>query len=521
MKHMLHRFRLFSCSTLVALTIVCAPYASTAADSIAITQKNAPQQGWLARVTGHNSAPQRLVAVDKSQQKLFLFEKHSPLKLAAQYACTTGKNDGDKFIQGDFKTPEGIYFVVANIKSGLDYEKYGSVAYTLNYPNPVDKLRKKTGYGIWIHGRGTPIAPKVTEGCVSLNNGDITILGKNLTPGTPVALANAVNFTPTPLPTDKTLINVLERKTFAWAKAWSSRSRSFFDYYNPQAYSEAQGESFKLFRSQKERLFRNLPWIDTEVRNVQALQGPGYWVTWFQQDYRAPNLSTKGVRRLYWLQDKSGDFRIVGMEWEPHLSGTLTAGINDAPIGPGETPGRQAVATLAVPSSIKPSIKPKPAPLPVKKDFSPTSEKQAPLVKKPVAPSGAAVAIATQPQRQTRKPAPFSTDGVEIFIEVWRKAWEHGSLNAYMDCYDGNAIQGDNNGVSAIRRHKIGLWNRSMPKKVRLTNVRITTNQQTVVAQMQQDYTDSKSFADRGLKTLYLEKKNNSWRIVREEWSAL
>jgi murein L,D-transpeptidase YafK len=58
--------------------------------------------------------------------------------------------------------------VVSKLEGGLDYEKYGYEAYTLNYPNPIDKLRRKTGYGIWIYGRGVPITPNLTGGCVCL-----------------------------------------------------------------------------------------------------------------------------------------------------------------------------------------------------------------------------------------------------------------------------------------------------------------------------------------------------------------
>lgn len=45
------------------------------------------------------------------------------------------------------------------IASGLDFKEYGGIAYTLNYPNPVDKLRGKTGHGIWIHSKGLGIEP--------------------------------------------------------------------------------------------------------------------------------------------------------------------------------------------------------------------------------------------------------------------------------------------------------------------------------------------------------------------------
>ncbi|CAK7002218.1 MAG: hypothetical protein DELT_00076 [Desulfovibrio sp.] len=121
---------------------------------------------WHATIAGSDASPACLIAVDKKQQTLHLFERHSPLRLVNTFACTTGQNVGDKLVEGDLKTPEGIYFIGNKLTNGLNYEKYGYEAYTLNYPNPVDKLRRKTGYGIWIHGRGVPITPNLTEGCV-------------------------------------------------------------------------------------------------------------------------------------------------------------------------------------------------------------------------------------------------------------------------------------------------------------------------------------------------------------------
>lgn len=528
----------------------------------------ASSSGWQARIVGSEASPSRLIAVDKNDQTLFLFERHSPLRLAGKYACTTGQNDGDKLEEGDLKTPEGVYFVIRRIGSGLNFEKYGYEAYTLNYPNPVDKLRKKTGYGIWIHGRGSPITPKVTEGCVSLNNTDIAVLGENLTPGTPVALADKVSFTSAPSAEDKAVINSLYKRTHDWAKAWADRSKKFFDYYDADSYSLAQGESFKAFREQKERVFKNVSFIDNKLENVQALQGPGYWVTWFQQDYRASNLSTKGIRRLYWQKDKKGEWRIIGMEWAPHLSGTLTAGLNGAPLSaesatakadkPVEKPAAKpadkpvAVAAATPPATVPAAVaapekapQPQPAAPTQPSGHTPPQAAPAPVpAAEPLKPAGEPVALALaemagKPAPQVEaapKPAPKSepqqkvdtskqkkvpVGDVSAFIETWRKAWEKGDLQAYAGCYDAKAVQGSRTGVSAIRSHKAGLWKKSHPKQVMLTNVRITTNQDMVVADMHQAYTDSKSFADMGIKTLYLQVKDNAWRIVREDWSPM
>ena len=291
----------------------------------------AEKKAWEPVIEELHAMPERLIAVDKSRQQLSLFERRSPLKLARLFTCTTGQAVGDKELEGDLKTPEGIYFVVQRIGSGLEFLKYGNEAYTLNYPNPVDRLRRKTGYGIWIHGRGEPLAPLQTQGCVSLNNEDLASIAPLLVPGTPVALTESFSHSPAGDSRRAETARVLEKSVRDWANAWTQRSASMFDFYDKQAYSLAQGESFSRFQSQKERLFRHLPWIKTSVRDIRVLQGPGYWVTWFYQDYQAPNLTTRGVRRLYWAQDAKGDFKILGMEWAPGMTtGTLLASAEPA-----------------------------------------------------------------------------------------------------------------------------------------------------------------------------------------------
>ncbi|MDR2161996.1 MAG: L,D-transpeptidase family protein, partial [Desulfovibrio sp.] len=289
-----------------------------------------------AVLAGHEALPPFMLAVDKAAQHLYLVEGADPPRIARSYACTTGQVKGDKRVQGDLKTPEGVYFIVNHLSSGLDYTLYGREAYTLNYPNPVDRLRRKTGYGIWIHGRGEPISPLQTQGCVAMDNEDLASLGRFLQPGTPVSLTESYRQAATAVSQDAAAIRTLRGKVLDWAGSWSARSSKMFDFYNKEAYALAQEEPFSAFQRQKERLFSTLPWIRTTVRDIQVLPGPGYWVTWFYQEYSAPNLSTQGVRRLYWQRNEPGDFQIVGMEWLP---GTTTSLLMAERTFPGEDAG--------------------------------------------------------------------------------------------------------------------------------------------------------------------------------------
>ena len=275
----------------------------------------AQAEEWQASLY-NEGLPTHLVAVDKKRQTFMFFEKKSPLKLKYTYPCTTGQLPGDKQALNDLRTPEGVYFVEYKIASGLDFKEYGGIAYTLNYPNPVDRLRGKTGHGIWIHSKGFGIEPLSTRGCVAIGLKEIDEVGPQLTPGTAVVLAEKMDETAQPRP-DSGTANELRRLMQNWSNAWASRSVKMFDYYNPDAYTKAMTESFTAFRQNKERLFKQLQFIKIFNRKINVLEGPGYWVTWSEQFYTASNLSTEGVRRLYWQRGNDQKFRIVGMEWAP------------------------------------------------------------------------------------------------------------------------------------------------------------------------------------------------------------
>ena len=324
--------------------------------------------------------PAQLVAVDKQRQSFLFFEHKSPLKLKYVFPCTTGQVPGDKQVINDLRTPEGVYFVEYKIAGGLDFKEYGGIAYTLNYPNPVDKLRGKTGYGIWIHSKGYGIYPRDTKGCVAIGLKDIDTVGPSLRPGTAVVLAEHVDEKSVPRPDDGTArrLRLLMQE---WSKAWAARSPKMFEFYNPEAYTKAMPESFAAFRQNKERLFKMLKFIKIFNKEIHVLQGPGYWVTWSEQLYTASNLSTEGVRRLYWQPDDKGFFRIVGMEWTPRELGmeaafrngtlvaqsSLTLADSEMPVAPRlDMPENAeklpAGGTLVAADPLIPQRRPRPAP---------------------------------------------------------------------------------------------------------------------------------------------------------------
>ena len=134
------------------------------------------------------------IAVDATKSRLYLFENSSTgMKLLADYYISVGKSGTEKTAEGDLRTPLGVYFITSNLDPKSLKEFYGSGALPINYPNPLDIKRGKTGSGIWLHG--TPSAqfsraPLATDGCVVLANPDLERIIKTVqVRTTPVVIA--------------------------------------------------------------------------------------------------------------------------------------------------------------------------------------------------------------------------------------------------------------------------------------------------------------------------------------------
>jgi L,D-transpeptidase YnhG len=141
------------------------------------------------------------IAVDASRSRLYLFENTDKgVKLVADYYISVGKLGTEKALEGDQRTPLGVYYITGSLKPTSLVDFYGVGALPINYPNPLDLKRGKTGSGIWLHG--TPSeqfsrAPKASDGCVVLANPDLNhILSSVSARTTPVVIAERLNWVP-------------------------------------------------------------------------------------------------------------------------------------------------------------------------------------------------------------------------------------------------------------------------------------------------------------------------------------
>ncbi len=259
--------------------------------------------------------PPYFFVVDKSKQEIYLFSYNSTLRLLMKKQCSTGNRDGDKFSEGDMRTPEGVYFITHRIRERLNYTLYGGIAYGLNYPNPVDRIFGKYGHGIWLHGRGKRLLPRDTKGCVAVHTQFLYSLQHIIKQGfSPILIAREISIlkrAPKKLSQEEALI--LQRVK-RWKTLWERKDPEFFSLYNPLLFSRSSGKRFSSFVAKKLGYFKRYKWIDIFIPKIYLVKGPYYWVSFFYQYFRSPLFESEGVKRLYWMK-VGGGWKIVGSEW--------------------------------------------------------------------------------------------------------------------------------------------------------------------------------------------------------------
>jgi L,D-transpeptidase YnhG len=209
------------------------------------------------------------IAVDASRSRLYLFENLNParsagepdrtprLKLLGDFYISVGLSGIEKAVEGDKRTPLGVYYITSTLNPADLPDLYGVGALPINYPNPLDVQRGKTGSGIWLHG--TPSdqfvrAPQASDGCVVLSNPDLErLLATVQIRTTPVVIAPSLQWVqPDALAHD---LGQFETVLDAWRRA---RSEGRLD--------DLKGFYSARFHHQGRDLARWWPRVESELR---------------------------------------------------------------------------------------------------------------------------------------------------------------------------------------------------------------------------------------------------------------
>lgn len=245
-----------------------------------------------------------VIAVDASRSRLYLFE-NTPAgpRLLTDYYVSVGKAGVAKSVEGDQRTPLGVYYVTGLLSRKTLGDFYGSGALPINYPNMLDLRRSKSGRGIWLHG--TPAAqfaraPQATDGCLVISNPDLQHLSNTVeVQSTPIVIAPKLTWvSPASLGSaaesfESMLQDWLNAKTRGdWSRVEGFYAPDFNSYGRTlnQWLPEAKAEAARARSRQLQiRDLTLLSWVDSEEVMVVtfselargAVSGPlkrQYWV---------------------------------------------------------------------------------------------------------------------------------------------------------------------------------------------------------------------------------------------------
>lgn len=295
---------------------------------LALTER--PPEGAVpSQFLALSSQSRHAVAVDASRSRLYLFENQSPaaadsllapapkFKLLGDFYISVGLSGIEKSVEGDKRTPLGVYYITSNLNPDNLPDLYGVGALPINYPNPLDVQRGKTGSGIWLHG--TPReqfvrAPQASDGCVVLSNPDLEkLLATVQIRTTPVVIAPELQWVqPEALDEDR---RVFEASLEAWRKAKSDgQADQLRTFYATQIQGvKDAGQGWSRIEAELRSSRRNPK--DLQLKDVSMLRWKDSQDTMVVTFGEVASGQIRGVtRRQYWARERD--------QWKIFFEGT-------------------------------------------------------------------------------------------------------------------------------------------------------------------------------------------------------
>ena len=246
--------------------------------------------------------------VDTSRSRLFVYKNDNGRpRYVTDFYISLGKNGVEKTREGDQKTPIGVYTIIGLKERLPDF--YGPGAYPISYPNDWDKLHKRNGHGIWLHGTPSETysrAPFATDGCVVLTNEDLRALSRYVDVSrTPVVIGHGLEWRD---PQRWEAERGEFMKSFQqWKSDWESRDTERYLAHYSGRFREGDG-GFEAWKARKRKVNTGKQWVKVGVNDLSLFAYPGtesMMMVSFEQDYRSNNLSNKTHKRQYWIREGS------------------------------------------------------------------------------------------------------------------------------------------------------------------------------------------------------------------------
>ena len=259
-----------------------------------------------------------VIVADLEAGRLYLYQNvNGKPVLVKDYYLTVGSEGYGKAIEGDNKTPVGVYAINQHIPAEELPDLYGDGAYPVNYPNGYDRSQNRTGSGIWLHG--TPSytyarSPWASKGCFVLSNDDLQHIQKfiSVKNQTPVVLSDGIKWLNVSqrAKTRNYYLGIIQK----WQHDWESLNTELYLSHYSQENFDFGNSSFKTWANRKRAVNKAKAFIKVDLDIESVFVYPGEketFVVQFKQDYKSSNYSSETQKQQYWQRDSKGRWKII------------------------------------------------------------------------------------------------------------------------------------------------------------------------------------------------------------------
>jgi len=249
---------------------------------------------------GYYEYKKYVILTQKEQTEMSLYEiVNNDYKLVLRNSVIVGENSGDKYTEGDKKTPEGAYELIEK-KSQVD-QFYGPFALVTSYPNSFDKSLDKKGSGIWIHGM--PFdgdREKFTKGCIALDNTELENLEKNIDYKKTILLTSEGDFPKA----SKDDVALILSSIYKWKDAWKySKIEDYLSFYSKD-FKRSDKSNFNQFRDYKEQIFaknesKTINFSNIDISPYPNSLGKKMYKVLMDEEYLSPSVRFYGKKELF------------------------------------------------------------------------------------------------------------------------------------------------------------------------------------------------------------------------------
>lgn len=257
------------------------------------------------------------IVVDLGASRLYVLARDGDRwQLVRDHYASIGRAGIGKQVEGDGRTPVGVYRVTEHLDGDNLPDLYGAGAYPVNYPNGWDLRHQRTGHGIWVHGVPSNTfsrAPLASEGCVAVANPDFASLAPFVEPGvTPVLFVDSINWVSQD--DNRLLAAALRDRVMQWRADWESLdTEAYLAHYAADFATDDMDRA--AFADHKRRVNAAKQFVQVELDDMELYRYPGVddlvFLARFRQHYISDSFSAISTKEQYWRLTNDGRWEIV------------------------------------------------------------------------------------------------------------------------------------------------------------------------------------------------------------------